>query len=90
MKAIKNIGIIGAGARALGLGKDIIYSDYNLRVTAIYDKYDKRMEEVKSMLDRLSSNEGKPSDIKLYSNYKELVDDESIDLVMVTTPSVFS
>lgn len=85
----KNIGIIGAGGRVLGLGRIMLYADLNLNIVSLCDKYVSRNEETRNHFSAVATDAGKASDIKLYSGYKKLIDDDFLDLVMVTTPQYF-
>ncbi len=89
MKIKKNIGIIGAGSRAFSLGANIIKSGCKLRITALCDKYPKRMKETEEALENITAQDDKNLDIKLYADYKELIDNGDLDLIMITAPQYF-
>lgn len=74
-KAI-NIGVIGTGDRGKGL-IPLINAIENLNVSAICDVLPFRLEEAKPLV-----NTG----VKIYSDYKYILDDKTIDAVLIATP----
>ena len=87
------VGIIGSGLRgALVMGLrmvDLVHSS-NLRVRALCDRIPERLEETKLVLEMSYQFKQDVSvDIATYEDYKALVDDPNIDLILVTTPTYF-
>jgi predicted dehydrogenase len=69
------IGLIGAGAR----GKEIFQSAMrcpNIEAAAVADVYTRRLDEVKALVPQ----------IKAYKDYRQLLDDKTIDAVLIATP----
>jgi predicted dehydrogenase len=69
------IGLIGAGSR----GKEIFQAALrcpNVEAIAVADVYTRRLEEAKAI----------GSGIKTYSDFRRLLDDKSIDAVLIATP----
>ncbi|OGV38840.1 MAG: hypothetical protein A2020_12980 [Lentisphaerae bacterium GWF2_45_14] len=85
----KKVGIIGAGGRGLGLARSIAYSNHNMRVASLCDKYEERAQESKESIERVFSEAGKPTKVRTYSDYKELIDNDDLDLIMITAPQFF-
>jgi myo-inositol 2-dehydrogenase / D-chiro-inositol 1-dehydrogenase len=83
-----NIGQIGFGriARAHDLPETMKYDI--ARITAVSDLDSKRLEEGKAFVEKwYAKNKGeKRASVKMYSDYKELIADPSIDAVIISTP----
>lgn len=69
------LGIIGAGARGMEIVREAM-SCPNTEFVAFADIYTRRLEEAK----RVAPN------AKTYLNYKDLLDNKSIDAVLIATP----
>jgi predicted dehydrogenase len=74
----KNVGIIGLGAIGERVLRNFQYNE-GTRVAALCDTNESRLEELKSEL----------GEIALYSNYKELLNNEEIELVYIAVPPKF-
>jgi predicted dehydrogenase len=89
------VGIVGAGLRgALVLGARIaeLRRETGLRLRALCDKSPQRMREVSLYLGYVgfrsaAAGRGLPGRPTKYTNYRALVDDPNIDLILVTTPT---
>ena len=79
MDRIVNVGIIGCGGIAEGKHLPSLQTVPNVRVVAFCDLIVERAEEMKKQY-------GTP-DAKIYTDYKELLKDESIEVVHVLTPN---
>src|SRR5690606_14232301 len=73
---IVTLGVIGTGSRGLGLIK-IIKNIPQLKVVACCDILPWRLEQCKKITD---------PDTKFYDNYGLLLDDKTIDAVIISTP----
>ncbi len=71
-----NIAVIGTGDRGTGL-IPIIHTIENLNVVAICDVLPFRLNKAKGLVD---------SNVKAYSNYKDLLNDDNVDAVLIATP----
>lgn len=69
------IGLIGAGGRGTADLKAAIKCD-NVEAVAVADLYTRRLEEIKSVI----------PNAKQYSDYRRMLDDKSIDAVIIATP----
>jgi len=69
------IGLIGAGGRGQEIFKSALQCP-NTEVVAVADVYTRRLEEVKKFAPR----------IKTYQDFRKLLDDKSIDAVLIATP----
>ncbi len=81
------VGIIGAGVRGvycLGQAIAALSRETGLTVAGIYDVIEKRSREARDYLENLLALEGIPQDIRIYSNYQEMLEDESCRMVLVT------
>lgn len=72
-----NIGIIGTGGRGKGL-IPIINTTKNITIEAICDILPFRIEQAKKRLESQKT--------KVYTDYKQLLDNKSIDAVIISTP----
>ena len=79
MERIVNIGIIGCGGIANGKHMPALKKLDNVEMVAFCDIVKERAEEAAEKF-------GTP-DAKVYEDYKELLKDESIDVVHVCTPN---
>lgn len=70
-----HIGVIGTGSRGMGLMK-ILNAIKNVKVTAICDTLPFRLAEAQNICPKA----------KAYNSYFDLLDDKSIDAVVVSTP----
>ncbi len=77
------IGIIGPGGRGTSLMKDCIEfgSQYNARLTAVCDIWNKRLEAAAKLVRESYSIEPKAT-----PRYEELLEDKDIDAVIIATP----
>lgn len=69
------IGLIGAGAR----GKEIFQAAMrcpNIEAAAVADVYTRRLDEVKALVPQ----------IKTHKDYRQLLDDKTVDAVLIATP----
>src|SRR5689334_17653337 len=69
------LGIIGAGARGSEIMREAIACP-NTEFVGVADIYTRRLEEAKS----------KVPNVKTYLDYRYLLDDKSIDAVLIATP----
>lgn len=68
-------GLIGAGGRGMDIFKAALQAP-NSQAVAVADVYSRRLEEVKSIV---------PA-IQVYADFRRLLDDKSIDAVLIATP----
>jgi predicted dehydrogenase len=73
------LGLIGAGGRGTFV-MTVFQKDASVRVTAICDVYEPNLER------GLSTASKSGASAKVYRNYKQLLDDKSIDAVLIATP----
>lgn len=81
------VGIVGAGVRGvycLGQAIAALNRETGLTVTGIYDVVEKRSRESRDYLEHLFTDEGTPQKIRVYSTYREMLEDESCRIVLVT------
>ena len=71
------VGVIGLGQRGIGMLRTMLVCD-ECTVTALCDVYSDRCEAGKKIVEERRGNT--PS---LYSNYKDLIDDENVDAVFI-------
>ena len=84
-----NVGIIGAGYRGVNtLAERIveIANETGLRVTAIHDTRQERLDETQIYLQDQFQKQGIDLAIAKHANANALIKDPNVDLVMVTTP----
>ena len=68
-------GLIGAGGRGMEIFK-LAFDAPNTQAVAVADVYTRRLDEVKSMV----------PGIQTYTDFRRLLDDKSIDAVLIATP----
>lgn len=86
------VGVIGAGLRgALVLGARIIeqQKETGLELRAICDPLEARMKEVTLFLQYTNVRNLQIGRIKHFTDYRKLVDDPKVDLIIITTPTSF-
>ncbi len=69
------IGLIGAGGRGQEIFKTALHCP-NIEGAAVADVYTRRLDEVKAFVPQ----------IKTYKDFRQLLDDKSIDAVLIATP----
>ena len=74
------IGMVGFGGRGTGVLKDIILPRKNVEVTAVCDLYPERLNNA---CDLVTKSRGIAPAV--YSDYKELIADENVNAIIVTT-----
>lgn len=82
------IGIIGAGVRGvycLGQAVAKLYDETHLFVTGVHDTIGERAEEARAYLERLYSDKGLNRRVRVYSDYREMLDDDACRIVVVTS-----
>lgn len=72
------LGIIGTGARGQYVGANMA-RDPRVRVAAICDLFDDRIAQAKEKIPGAA-------DAKVYRDYRQLLDDKSVDAVLIATP----
>ncbi len=86
------VGIIGTGLRGglvLGARLAEMRKETGLQLRAICDRSKARMREVSAYLQYMNVKNLQLGGIKHYTDYKSLVDDPKVDLVLITTPTWF-
>ncbi|MGB0452905.1 MAG: Gfo/Idh/MocA family protein [Bacteriovoracaceae bacterium] len=86
------IGIIGAGLRGsmvMGARATDLAKESSLRVCGVCDLSKKRAEESVQLLSALYQRNEIQQEIKVFENYKELIDSDEIDIVWITTSTNF-
>lgn len=83
-----NIGAIGAGRISRGHDMPGVWNYDYAQLIAVCDVDSKRAEEGKALVNGYySKREGKPYDgVKLYTDYRELIQNKDIDAVLISTP----
>ncbi len=81
------VGIIGTGRRGYSLGKCIaeLREETGFEITALWNRTGVRMAETKTALIKTYSDNNISPDITLYENYEDLINDFSVDLIMIVT-----
>lgn len=74
-----HVGVIGLGLRGAWWACDMLPTLPNVEVTALCDIYDDRLEKAAKSLEEKSGKKAK----LLTKNYKELIDSDAVDTVMV-------
>ena len=72
------VGIIGTGARGKYVGGHMA-RDGRARVAAICDIFDDRIEQARKIVPGAA-------DVKVYKDYRQLLDDMNVDAVLIATP----
>ena len=75
-----HLGVIGSGGRGT-LVMSTFQKDTTVRVGAVCDVYEPNLERALSV-----ANKAQGTSPKAYRNYKELLEDKSIDAVLIATP----
>ena len=86
------VGIIGAGSRGVycvGSRMAELVRDTGLTVTALCDRNAERMVEARDHLTGQFAERGVETRIALHADYRDLIADPAVELVMVSTPSCF-
>ncbi len=86
------VGIIGTGLRGglvLGVRMVEMRKETDLQLRAICDRSPARMREVSAFLQYTNVKNLQLGGIKRYTDYKALVDDPRVDLIVITTPTWF-
>ena len=86
------VGIIGSGLRGglvLGARLKEMQRETGLQLRAICDRSKARMREVSLFLQAAGIKHLQVSRIKRYTDYRELVDDPQVELILITTPTYF-
>ena len=84
------VGVIGAGSRGVycvGSRMAELAQETGLTVVALCDRNPNRMEEAKTHLEDMFAKSRAPTDIALHADYRDLISDPRVALVMVSTPS---
>jgi predicted dehydrogenase len=84
------VGIIGPGSRGitcLGFRMAELCRETGLKVIALCDRYPDRLEAAKNILVDKFSEHGITIDPALYSACDELIHDNNVDLIIITTPT---
>src|SRR6266851_9349037 len=74
------VGVIGSGGRGRYLAK-VFQQDPSVRITAVCDVYEPNLEAGLSAAQNQAHNQA-----RAYRNYKALLDDKSIGIVIIATP----
>ncbi|MFW6598944.1 Gfo/Idh/MocA family protein [Propionibacteriaceae bacterium Y2011] len=85
----KGVGIVGMGARGLSsLGRVIceIGAESGLHIAAITDVHPQRLADGKEHLTELHRRNGVTPRFRTHTGVEELIADDSVDVVMITTP----
>jgi len=82
---IVNIGLIGLGQMAWGHLGFLIHSP-RCRLAAICDVDRKRIEFNKGFIEKHHKNNGKGGEVKTYTDFRDMLADQSIDAVYIITP----
>jgi predicted dehydrogenase len=82
------VGIIGTGRRGYDLGMCVIdLSDMtNLEISALNNRTRIRMEEARDAFVSKYNDDGMSPEINLYENYRDLVRDPAVELIIVVSP----
>jgi predicted dehydrogenase len=91
-KKIKT-GIIGCGSRGIkNLGSKIIQQadTLGIAITALAEINPERLQEAATILNAAAEAVGAPArEFALYTDYQQMLDNEALDLVIITTPQNF-
>lgn len=90
---MKKVGIIGTGTRGFAVYCQNVLEDFkNLNIYPFFlcDKFPERLGESSAQLRKLLSSYGlNGSVLKTSTDYKELIDDPQVDVVVAATPQCF-
>src|SRR6056297_1295054 len=84
-----HVGQIGCGRIARGHDMPGVMNYASAKMVAVSDVDSKRMEDGKKLVEdyyKEKSGNNNPLKVKMYSNYKELINDKEIDAVVISTP----
>lgn len=79
MKEQLNVGVIGLGGRGIGLLQMVMYRMKDINVAAVCDVYEDRIEQAQKLAKKMRRSEPKG-----YTDYHEILKDDSIDAVIIT------
>lgn len=79
MKEQLNVGVIGLGGRGIGLLQLVMYRMKDINVAAVCDVYEDRIEQAQKLAKKMRRSEPKG-----YTDYHEILNDDSIDAVIIT------
>ena len=87
------LGIIGCGGRGNYDGGEFL-NNTDVRVTALMDVFEDRLQSTRASLSKLSESKGRPAIpeanlFKGHKAYEKLVQSKDVDLVLVTSPPYF-
>src|SRR5262245_28197676 len=88
------LGIIGCGGRGNYDGGEFV-KNTDVRVTALMDLFDDRLESTRARLDKVAEEKGVTSKIsqsnifKGHRAYEKLVQSKDVDMVLITSPPYF-
>lgn len=86
---MKKIGIIGSGKRGVkNLGRLIVQSkDLGITITALAENLPQRLPEAAEFLNSSAKEVNAPiRELALYTDWRQMLDKEDLDMVMITTP----
>src|SRR6056297_3424934 len=84
-----HVGQIGCGRIARGHDMPGVMNYASAKMVAVSDVDSKRMEDGKKLVEdyyKEKSGNNNPLKVKMYSDYKELINDKDIDAVVISTP----
>lgn len=79
MKDQLRVGVIGLGGRGIGLLQLVMYRMKDISVVAVCDVYEDRVEQAQKLAKKMRRSEPKG-----YTDYHDVLKDDSIDAVIVT------
>lgn len=83
-------GIIGCGARGSGAAMDFLNSANDVSIVAMADVFPDRLESLRKSLKERQGQDVSDSNIFYgFDAYQKLIDTADIDMVIITTPTVF-
>ena len=77
---IMNTAVIGLGGRGLGMMIDVLLPMENVKITAVCDVYEDRCRDAANAVLEKKGNEA-----KTYTDYRKLLDSETLDAVYIAT-----